>query len=565
MNRRIDILIRDGIVIDGTGSAPYEADIGIVKDKIAFIERRPAAEKKRFQFNAARVVDARDMSVAPGFIDTHAHSEFTLLADPRAEGKICQGITTEINGNCGLSAAPLFGEALKQREDDLREFGISERWSTFGEYFETLERRDIALNFVTLTGHGNLRACAAGYGDRKLTAAEREEIKSLLLRTMGEGSLGLSSGLIYPPGIYSDTEELIDLCRTFTQSSKEASTDKSPRRRVIQGGPGRIAGKTRNVGIYTTHMRSEGDRLLEAIAEAIQIGEESGMKVHISHVKTSGEKNWHKIDGAISMIEKARGAGLSVTCDRYPYNASSTDLDTVLPSWVYEGGSEEELRKLKDPEIGKKIKREILREYPEKRAWDNIYVSSVQSEENKWMEGKSIADIASRENCGPVDLLMNILIGERLRIGATFSSMSEENLKRFLSLPYLMIGTDSSARSLNGPTRKGKPHPRGFGSLPRFLGRYVRDNALMPLEEAVRKTTALPAGTFSIDGRGVLKRGAYADVVVFDYQKIADRATFEEPFLKPGGIHYVIINGIPALWEGELTGVRAGRVLRHGR
>ena len=315
MKEKIDIFIKDGILFDGTGAGPFEGDIGISGDRIAFIDKKAPGSRRRSKISADKTIEARDMTVTPGFIDTHAHSDFTLLADPRAEGKVCQGITTEINGNCGLSAAPLFGDALKQREEDLREYGIKERWASFREYFELLEKRTMALNFMTLTGHGNLRACTTGYQDRKLTAAEKKEMAALLRQAIRQGAAGLSTGLIYPPGIYSDTEELIELARYCKNH------------------------------IYTTHMRSEGDRLLESIAEAIQIGRESGINVHISHIKTSGERNWHKIDGAISMIEKAEEEGIHITCDRYPYTASSTDLDTVLPKWVYEGGAEEELRK----------------------------------------------------------------------------------------------------------------------------------------------------------------------------------------------------------------------------
>jgi N-acyl-D-amino-acid deacylase len=312
-------------------------------------------------------------------------------------------------------------------------------------------------------------------------------------------------------------------------------------------------------------MRSEGDRLLESIGETIGIAEESGIRVHISHIKTSGERNWHKIDGALRAIEEARNKGLSVTCDRYPYTAASTDLDTVLPSWAYEGGMEEEIKRLNDKEVRDRIGREILREHPEKRYWQNIYISSVSSGDSRWMEGKSVAEIAHQEGTSPVDMLFKILIDEKLRVGAIFSSMSEENLRSFLSLQYSMIGTDSSARSGDGPTFKGKPHPRGFGSFPRFLGRYVRDGSLMSMGEAIRKITLFAAETFGIYKRGFLKKGAFADIVIFDHKKICDRATYSEPFLKPDGINYVIVNGSPAVWEGELTGIRAGRVLRHGR
>jgi len=532
---KLDLVIKDGILFDGTGAGPFEADIGISGDRIAFIDKKAPGSRRRSKISAEKTIEANNMTVTPGFIDTHAHSDFTLLADPCAEGKVCQGITTEINGNCGLSAAPLFGDALKQREDDLREYGIKERWASFREYFALLEKRTMALNFMTLAGHGNLRACTAGYQDRKLTATEKKEMAVLLRQAIRQGAAGLSTGLIYPPGIYSDTAELIELARCCKKHT------------------------------YTTHMRSEGDRLLESMAEAIQIGRESGINVHISHIKTSGEKNWHKIEGAIALIEKAVKEGIRITCDRYPYTASSTDLDTVLPKWVYEGGAEEELRKLKSREIREKIQRELNDAYPEKELWESISLSSVPSRKNKWMEGKSIAHIASRRSSDPVDLLLDILIEERLRIGAIFSSMSEKNLQRFLSLPSCMIGTDSSARSSGGPTHKGKPHPRGFGSFPRFLGAYVRNRGLINMSEAVHKITMLPAVTFGIHKRGVLKKGAYADIIVFDHVTINDRATFAEPFLRPEGIHYVVVNGEPAVWEGKQSGARAGRILRHGR
>ena len=534
MKEEIDLLIRNGLVFDGSGSQPFEADIAISDERIAFVGKKAATGRGR-GLKPRRTVDAGGMAVTPGFIDTHAHSEFTLLADPRAEGKIHQGITTEINGNCGLSAAPLYGEALKQREEDFRDFDIRERWSTFTEYFEILGKRRIPYNFVTLAGHGNIRACVAGYEDRELTAQEVKKMKALLRKAVREGAIGLSTGLIYPPGVYSDTGELVEL-----------------------------AGCANNL-IYTSHMRSEGDRLIESVDEVITIAKRSGIKAHISHIKTSGVKNWKKIDEVVQRIEKAQKENVRVTCDRYPYIASSTDLDTLLPSWAYEGGAGEELVKLKNPELRAKIKQQILSEHAGTKAWGNVYVSSVSSERSRWMEGKSLAYIATRRNSSPVETLLEILVEEKLRVGAIFSSMSEDNLIRFLSLPCIMIGTDSSARSTSGITCSGKPHPRGFGSFPRFLGRYVRDKALLGMSEAIHKITMLPAETFGIHKRGVLKRGAFADMVIFDPEKIADRATFENPFMKPEGIHCVIVNGVPAVWEGEATGNMSGRILRHGR
>jgi len=541
MSKNVDILIKNGIVHDGTGSEPYEADISITGDRISCINKKSGTGSHNEQRKGIKTIDARDLIVAPGFIDTHGHSEFTLLADPRAEGKISQGITTEINGNCGLSAAPLFGEALQQRESDLNEWNIRERWSTFTEYFALLERRHIALNYITLTGHGNLRACVAGYQDKKLSESERRAMHTLLKESVSEGSIGISTGLIYPPGIYADTEELIDLCKSLKHIDNNRS------------------------GMYTSHMRSEGDRLIESIEETIRIAREAGIRVHISHLKTSGKRNWEKIDHALSIIEGARAEGFDITCDRYPYTAASTDLDTVLPSWTYEGGAEQEIRRIQNREIQYRIKEEILNEHPEREYWESIVITSVTTEKNRWMEGKNIACIARHEKCEPVDMLLRILIDEKLKTGAIFSSMNEENLRKILSLPYVMIGTDSSARSFDGLTHKGKPHPRGFGSFPRFLGRYVRDIFRTDMAEAIRKITLLPAMTFGVDKRGILRQGAYADIAIFDSRKILDEATFGEPFVKPEGIHSVIVNGIPAVWEGKSTGMQSGRILRHGR
>ncbi|MDI6745414.1 MAG: D-aminoacylase [Thermodesulfovibrionales bacterium] len=535
--KKLDLLIKNGIVYDGTGKEPFEADIGITGDRIvAVIKKTGVKGSKGQRVKATKMIDAKGLAVAPGFIDTHAHSEFTLLADPRAEGKISQGITTEINGNCGLSAAPLYNEAEEHRENDIKELKIKERWKTFGEYFGILESRGIALNFVTLAGHGNIRASVIGYKDKKPAASELKKMQALLQKTIEAGAIGLSTGLIYPPGIYSDTDELIDLCSEL---------------------------RTLNSGlIYTSHMRSEGKGLIESIKEIIRMGEEANIKVHISHIKTSGKENWDKIDEAISLINSARKRGVKVTCDRYPYTASSTDLDTILPSWTYDGGAEEELRRLKNPEMREKIKKEILNWRSDKDYWKRVSISSVSLRKNKWMEGRALSYISRKINKSPVDTLFKILIEEKLRAGAIFSSMSKGNLKRFLSLPYVMIGSDSSARSASGITCDGKPHPRGFGSFPRFLGRYVRDEGLMSMSEAIYKITMLPAKIFGIQKRGIIKKGMFADIVIFDHGKIIDRATFSKPFLSSKGIYYVIVNGLPAIWKGEFTGTAAGKILR---
>jgi N-acyl-D-amino-acid deacylase len=522
----LDCLIKNGFIIHGDDSAPVKTNIGIQGDKIVYIGDEIV--------DAGNVVDATGLIVSPGFIDTHAHSEFTILADGKAEGKLSQGITTEINGNCGLSAAPLYGDAFEHREADLIELGIKEKWSTFGEYFSILQNKGIAINFTTLCGHGNVRASVIGYMNTVPDRNDFLKMKNLLSDALKDGARGLSTGLIYPPGVYSNTEELIELSKIISSESRD--------------------------GIYTSHMRSEGDGLIEAIEEVIRIGREAGVNVHISHIKTAGEQNWQKIDKAIEVIKNARSSGVRLTCDRYPYIASGTDLDSILPSWAYEGGVGEELKRLKDPAIRKKIKADILSNSDD--YWKGIYVSYVTKSENKWMEGENIFDIALKAGKNPVDTVLDILIDEKARAGAIFFSMNENNLRRFLSLPYVMIGSDSSARCFSGITCTGSPHPRGFGSFPRFIGKYVRDEKFMDLSKAINKITLLPALTFGLEKRGLIKEGYYADITVFDYEKIIDTATFKEPYRKAEGIAYVFVNGTLAFKEGEFTGSLSGRVLR---
>jgi len=526
MKRGVDILIKDGLIFDGTGTAPFVSDIAISGDRIQSVGTVQES-------NAEQVIPAKGLAVVPGFIDTHAHSDFTLIADPRAEGKLLQGVTTEINGNCGMSAAPLYGKALERREDDLNELGIRERWNTVSEYRSLIERQGTAINIAMLAGHGNIRGAVVGYENKEASQEELLQMKKLLDESIREGAMGLSTGLIYPPGIYAATEELIELCRVLE--------------------PYGI--------IYTSHMRSEGAMLLEAIREVITIGQKAGVKVHISHIKTAGEQNWHKVDRAISLIMDARDNNLQITCDRYPYTASSTDLDSLLPSWAFEGGNDEELRRLMHKETCARLHKELLDQPQGKGYWERVIVSSVASEQNKWMEGKTIAEISRSLPADEIETVFHILVEERLRVGAIFMSMHEDNLIKFLSLPFCAIGSDSSARCFDGPTRRGRPHPRTYGTFPRFLGTYVRDAAVMPLAEAVRRATSLPAEIFGLNGRGRIREGMFADITVFDPARISDRATFDDPFQRPVGIPYVLVNGTPAVWEGRQTGRFSGRML----
>lgn len=527
VKKPIDVLIKGGTVYDGSLAGPFAKDIAISGDIISAIGSFDRDE-------AGMVIDAEGLIVAPGFIDTHAHSDFTILADPRAEGKVSQGVTTEINGNCGMSAAPLFNKAFERRQADLRELGILERWNTLEKYFTLLEKKGIALNLASLAGHGNIRGSVIGYEDRLPTKNDFSEMSALLQRAIDEGAIGLSTGLIYPPGLYSKTEELIGLSKILKQKDL----------------------------VYASHMRSEGEMLVKSVQEVIRIGREADVRVHISHIKTAGEKNWHKAEKVIALIEDARNSGIRLTCDRYPYTASSTDLDALLPAWAYEGGNDEEIKRLMNPPDRDRMRKELQNQTEKKDYWKSVIISSVDSEANAWMEGRTIADISAIMGLDEIETLFKVLIEERLRVGAIFLSMNEENLKKFLSLPYCMIGSDSSARSFDGPTRKGRPHPRTFGTFPRFIGRFVRDSGIMALTEAIYKATLLPVETFSLKKRGCIREGMYADIVIFDLNIIMDRATFDGPFQSSSGIQHVLVNGVPVITKGEFAGNFPGRVLR---
>ena len=522
-----DYLIKDGFIIDGTSAdaSPKIADIAIEGDRIKAVGDLSGLDAKE-------TIPIKGLCVSPGFIDAHAHSEFTLLADGRAEGKIHQGITTEINGNCGLSAAPLLGQALEQKEKDLESLNIKERWSTFEEYFRLLEDKGTAVNFATLVGHGNLRASVAGYKNKPLSKSNTAKIAMLLKDAMNAGAIGLSTGLIYPPGLYSDTQEIIGLAKETAKLG----------------------------GIYTTHMRSEGSKLLEAVNEVITIVNESGIKAHISHLKTNGEKNWKKLKRVFEQIEHENMKGFEVTCDRYPYTASSTDLDTILPPWAFEGGQKKELQILKKEQVQLKI--DILKQHPDKSFWKTVMVSSVVNEKNRWMEGKTLFEISISLNKAPINCLFDILIDDELKTGAIFFSMNEDNLRTILKRPYTMIGSDSSARSFDGITSVEKPHPRAFGSFPRILGKYVREYGLLTLSEAIYKMTGLTASTFHLKNRGVIKEGYFADITIFDPKKINDTAEYNRPFVSPKGIHYVFVNGTAVLYKENTTGELPGRILR---
>lgn len=516
----MDLFIENAIIFDGLGNSPFQANIGIKKDKIIYIGKE--------KFRATKNINAKELILTPGFIDTHSHSDFTILADPNAEGKITQGITTEINGNCGISGFPMFGEAFERRIPELKSLGLNP-WNTCEEYIKLLKKVKPAINFATMLGHGNLRGSIVGYKDVKSGKKEINKMKELLKTMFSYNLKGLSTGLIYPPGIFADTEEIIELAKTLRQIK----------------------------GIYTTHMRSEGDRVIGALEETILIGKKAKIPVHISHLKTSGRDNWWKIDSVLKIIKDAQDKGIQITADRYPYIASQTDLDAFLPSWIIEGSREDIIGRLKNKNVRLQIKK-----YFKERGEDfliSLLISDIASDKYKLLEGKRLGEIVNLENAA--QFISDLLIHSNLMVGVIYFGMSEENLEKILSQPYVMIGTDSSARCPKGITRNGKPHPRGFGSFPRFIRRYILDRGLLKLEEAIKKITSLPARTFRIEKRGVIKEGYFADIVIFDPAEIEDRATFEKPFNVSKGIKYVIVNGEIAVLEDSMTGKRNGRVL----
>jgi len=515
-----DVLITGGLVLDGRGKAPFMADLGICGDRIEALGDLGGAPAKR-------VVDARGRFVCPGFIDVHSHSDAYILIEPGAASKVYQGVTTEVVGNCGASAAPRVG--AYQIPSDWRERRYPGTWSSVAEYRSLLEQVRPGVNIVMLIGHNTVRAGVIGYEARPSTPDEVRRMAALLEGALDEGGAGLSTGLIYAPGMFAERGEIVELALVAARKGK----------------------------LYTSHMRSEGTRLLEAIDEALDIGRRSGARVEISHLKTSGRKNWGLVDAALERIRRARAEGLEVAADRYPYTAASTDLDVILPDWASGGGREAVLARLRDAETRGRIRAELLASRDESY-WPSVLVGSVVGSAAKRFQGRSLPDVARELDMEPVDAALHLMEVDELRTGAIFFGMSEENMWKILAEPYVMLGSDASLRAPRGPLSADHPHPRAYGSFPKFL-RAAVDGKTVPLPEAIRKMTSLPAGQFNLKGRGVLEKGAYADAVVFDAKAVADVATFENPHQLARGMEAVIVNGVLELDRDHLTGNRGGR------
>lgn len=528
-----DIVIKNGRIIDGIGNPCFRADVGIKNSKIAKIGRLTG-------ISATRELDATGLVVSPGYIDTHSHSDLMLLVEPEAEQKIMQGITTEILGQDGLSVAPLpvpiFESWKKRLAGLLGTPKIEWDWVSVGDYFQRLERSGTATNVAYLVPHGAVRACVMQFEDRSPTTKELAQMQDLVDQSMRAGAIGLSTGLIYPPCTYAKgTEELITLCK--------------------------LVGAFR--GVFVIHMRNESDFIMEALNETIEISNETGVAVHISHLKVAGRRNWDKIDHVLKRIDEARVQGIDITFDQYPYIAGSTMLAAVLPPWVMVGGTEEALKRLKDPKEREKIKKDIDQGIPGwenivgRGDWNDILVSFVPSEKNRQFMGKRIPEIANLVGKDPADTAFDLLIEEDLVVSMVTFWGSESLVYTAMRHPQGMFATDG----LLG----GKPHPRVYGTYPRILGKCVREDHIIALEEAVRKMTSFPAQRFGLRDRGLIREGMAGDITIFDPDHVLDKATFEDPIQFPEGIKYVLVNGVVVKEGNHHMGSLPGRVLRHQR
>lgn len=525
-----DIVIRNGIIIDGTGTPARKSDLAIKGDTIALIgDIAPQG--------CPNVVDAAGLVVAPGFIDMHSHSDFLCLVCPTSESKVLDGVTTEICGNCGSSPFPLSKETLKRKQEGYSRFGLVIDWQDADGFFRRVESQPNSINRGFLVGHSSIRDYVMGYEDRPPAPHELIKMREELTMAMEAGALGLSSGLIYPPGCYADTDELVELCRDVARLG----------------------------GVYATHMRSEGEGVLGAIGEALEVSRRSGVSLQISHIKTAGGKNWSKLGAMKKLLDSAIAGGLDVSCDRYPYIAAATDLSVILPNWVQEGGVEEMLGRLAEPRTRKRIAEEILGRDNDEWHGESIIISDVHTpspERKAELVGKNLAELAARQGMPPVEFALNLLLEQRGRVWIVAFSMCEENLEEILGWDFVGIGSDSSVRTQNGLLGQGRPHPRTYGTFSRVLGRYVRDKEVLSLEGAIHKMTALPARKLHLNKRGEIREGYYADITIFDPERVNDRATYEDPHQYSKGIEYVIVNGKITVEKGRHTGATGGRVLK---
>lgn len=527
------LLLKGGRVVDGTGAPAYEADVLVRDGKIAAIGRNlPAADRE---------LDVTGLVVAPGFIDTHSHSDLDVMLRPQVLPKVMQGITTELLGQDGVSLAPLPEQYISPWRKNLAGLDgdsddIDWTFGTTENYLNMIEAAHPGLNEMYLVPHGNIRMEAMGLDNRLPTDEEIEKMRAITRREMEAGAMGLSTGLIYIPCAYSESREIIEMCKVVAEYD----------------------------GVFVIHQRSEADTILDSMKEVIEIGRKSGVKVHWSHFKVCGKQNWDKIDAVLELLEQAEADGITVSFDQYPYVAGSTMMGAILPPWVHDGGTDKAVARLADPELRKKMVYDMEHGIP---GWDNfvdfagfenIYVTSVKTEKNADAVGLSITELAEKRGTDPYTAAFDLLMQEENAVGMVDFYGTEEHVVRFMKRPEMNVCTD-------GLLCPGKPHPRLYGSFVRVLGKYVREEKVMSLEQAVRKMTGKPAEVLSLKDRGLIREGMCADITVFDPETVIDKGTFTDPIQFPDGIAYVIVNGEVAVDHGVHTGALNGCVIRRGR
>src|SRR5260221_6062554 len=528
-----DLIITNGRIVDGSGRPAFRADLAIRGDRIVRIDNLQGARAKP-------VIDARGQVIALGFIDMLGQSEKFVLIDPRAMSKVMMGVTTEITGE-GESIAPLNDRILKEQEDFNRRFNLTVDWHTLGEYFNRLDKQGAGVNLGTFVGATQVREYVIGYDNRPPTAAELEQMKKLVADAMKDGALGVSTSLQYVPARFAKADEIVELAKVAHQYG----------------------------GIYISHQRSEANSIDDSMKEGFAIARRAHIPAEIWHFKTAYHKNWGRMPEMLRRIAAARRSGLKITADVYPYVAGSTSLSACLPPWAQEGGTDRMIARLRDPATRVRLKLEIG---TDSKTWENIYLGSggpggiliatVVNRDLDSSQGKRLSEIATEQKKDPLDALFDFIIADHGQTGAIFFMMKESDMQAALKSPFVSICTDNGARATDGPLAGSKSHPRGWGTYPRILGRYVRDQHLMRLEFAIHKMTGLPAGRLGLTSRGLVREGYFADITIFDPRTVIDRATFEEPNQYPVGINFVIVNGQIEVDNGQRTPALAGRVLR---
>lgn len=527
------LIIKEGLVVDGTGGQSFKGDVAIEDGIITEVGKLPSNK-------VSTVIDAQNQVIAPGFIDMHCHADFSLPILPTANSLVHQGITTAVTGQCGLSPAPLLErhreEIIAALSNILEGIGIEmpwEEWSSFGEYLNFLDRMGISINIAPLVGQGMIRGNIMGFAAGRANPNQMEQMRSEITKAIDEGSIGLSTGLIYPPGSYASTDELIELTH--------------------------VVGKHNS--FYFSHIRGEAETLLDAVAEAIQIGRETGAPVQISHFKAAGHENWDKSAEALKMIDQAIAKGIDISTDMYPYTAGSTVLVTILPEWAQEGGKKATLKRLNDPSMRAKMKHDMETSgFAKSLEWDTVLING--SPRQPKYQGHFVMELANESGQTPHEWIFNALFETELQMVMTVFAMSEDNRRLEMKHPAMTFGTDGMGLAEKGPLAKNLPHPRNYGTFARILGRYVREEGVLTLEEAIHKMTGLAAKRLRLTDRGFLRPGLAADLVVFDPATVNDKSTYEEPHQYPEGISQVLVNGRLVVEDGVHTQARPGRILK---